>query len=162
MHLLDIRLIRNMCLLKAVQVSILFAATATILATPAQAQMNENYAGGSASASTLGGLVGAVNGFTIGLDGRYKIEGSQFSARASLNRVAGAGVQATGTYDLAVTPTTNAYAGAGLSIANFVSPVLQVGAENKLGQRTVLYGGVDYLTRWNVVTAKVGFGYAFK
>jgi hypothetical protein len=147
---------------KAIQVSVLFAVTTTLLTPPAQAQMNENYAGGSASASTLGGLVGAVNGFTIGLDGRYKIEGSKFSARASLNRVVGTGVQATGTYDLSVTPTTNAYAGAGLSIANFVSPVLQVGAENKLGERTVLYGGVDYLTRWNVVTAKVGFGYAFK
>jgi hypothetical protein len=40
--------------------------------------------------------------------------------------------------------------------------VIQAGAETKIGQNTVLYGGVDYVTRSGEdVVAKVGIAYSF-
>jgi hypothetical protein len=125
-------------------------------APSAQAQMNENYAGASANLT-----LGRGSALDLGVDGRYKVIGLPASARATVNLTHGVGVQATATYDFALNPGTGAYAGVGLRISDLTSAVLQVGAERKLSQNTVVYGGLDYLTRLQVGVAKVGVGYRF-
>lgn len=127
-----------------------------IVAPNAQAQMNDNYAGASANLS-----LGRGSALDLGIDGRYKVIGLPASARATVNLTNGVGVQATATYDFALNQGTGAYAGVGLRINDLTSAVLQVGAERKLSQNTVVYGGLDYLTRQQVGVAKVGVGYSF-
>ncbi len=141
---------------------ILFSAIITTIgaigAPYAQAQMNENYVGVSGGASVRN----STTQFELGLDGRYKIPGSAFSARASLLPLRTASVQATATYDFPLSKGVGAYAGAGVSLGEITSPVLQVGAETKIGQNTVLYGGVDYITSSGQgIVAKIGVGYSF-
>lgn len=133
-------------------------AIATIVAPGAQAQMNENYVGVSGGVS----IGKSNNDFELGLDGRYKILRSNFSARATFSPLRTIGIQATGTYDFSLGRGVGAYAGAGILVGEFTSPVIQAGVETKLGQNTVLYGGVDYITRSGEgVIAKVGLGYSF-
>jgi hypothetical protein len=141
---------------------VLFAAmigTIGAIAVPsAQAQMNENYAGVSAGAA----FNDSNTDFHLGLDGRLKIPDSAFSARASIRPLRDVSFQGTATYDFPLGRGIGAYAGAGISLGNRVSPVIQAGAETKIGQNTVLYGGVDYVTRSGEdVVAKVGIAYSF-
>jgi hypothetical protein len=141
---------------------VLFAAMSGIIgaiAVPsAQAQMNENYAGVSAGAA----FNDSNTDFNLGLDGRYKILGSPFSARASLRPLRNVSFQGTATYDFSLGRGIGGYAGAGVSLGDRTSPVIQAGAETKIGQNTVLYGGVDYVTRSGEdVVAKVGIAYSF-
>jgi opacity protein-like surface antigen len=129
-----------------------------IVSPDAQAQMNENYVGVSGGASVRN----SETRFELGVDGRYKIPGSAFSARASLLPLRTLSVQATATYDFPLGKGVGAYAGAGISLGEITSPVLQVGAETKLGPNTVLYGGVDYITSSGQgIVAKIGVGYSF-
>lgn len=129
-----------------------------IVAPSAQAQMNENYVGVSGGASVRN----SETKFEVGLDGRYKIPNSAFSARASLLPLRTLSVQATATYDFPLSKGVGAYAGAGVSLGEITSPVLQVGVETKLSQNTVLYGGVDYITSSGQgIVAKIGVGYSF-
>jgi hypothetical protein len=124
----------------------------------AQAQMNENYAGVSAGAA----FKNSNTDFNLGIDGRYKIPGSAFSARASLRPINNVNFQATATYDLPLGQGIGAFAGGGVSIGDNTSPVVQAGAETKIGRNTVLYGGVDYITRSDGdVVAKIGVAYSF-
>ena len=133
-------------------------AIVAICAPSAQAQMNENYVGVSGGVS----IGNSVTDFELGLDGRYKIPRSDFSARASFSPLRTVSIQATGTYDFSLGRGIGAYAGAGLLVGEFTSPVIQAGVETKLGRNTVLYGGVDYITRSGQgVVAKVGVGYSF-
>jgi hypothetical protein len=129
-----------------------------ITAPSAQAQMNENYAGVSAGAS----FNDSNTDFAIGVDGRYKIPTSAFSARASIRPLNNLTAQVTATYDFSLGRGVGAYAGAGISFGDSTSPVVQAGAETKIGPNTVLYGGVDYVTRSDGdLVAKVGVGYSF-
>jgi hypothetical protein len=129
-----------------------------ITAPGAQAQMNENYAGVSAGAA----FKDSNTDFNLGIDGRYKIPGSAFSARASLRPINNVNFQATATYDFPLGQGIGAFAGGGISIGDNTSPVIQAGAETKIGRNTVLYGGVDYITRsGGDVVAKVGVAYSF-
>ncbi len=151
----------------------LIASVGTIIAIApaAEAKMHENYVGSTAS-SALGGMtktykfkglaVEASNQveFESSIDGRYKLPILPVSARTSLYTT-GLGIQATGTYDLSIMPNVGAYIGGGVHIDQVTSPVLQVGAEAKVGKNTVIYGGFDYLTRFETGVAKAGFGYSF-
>jgi hypothetical protein len=128
-----------------------------IAAPSAQAQMNDNYVGAAADLAFGDG----ESDFNVSIDGRYKIPASQFSARGSVYLTNGGGVQLTGTYDLPLGTKAGAYAGGGLYINDGTSLVLQVGAETKLSEKIALYGGVDYITRFEVGVAKVGVGYSF-
>jgi hypothetical protein len=129
-----------------------------IVAPTAQAQMNENYAGVSAGAAFNDG----DTDFNLGIDGRYKIPNSAFSARASLRPINNVNIQATATYDFPLGQGIGAFAGGGVSIGDDTSPVIQAGVETKIGRNTVLYGGVDYITRSDGdVVAKVGVAYSF-
>ncbi len=129
-----------------------------IAAPSAQAQMNENYGGISGGAS----FNDSNTDFSLGIDGRYKIPRSAFSARASIRPLNNLTAQATATYDFSLGKGVGAYAGAGISFGDSTSAVLQAGAETKIGPNTVLYGGVDYLTRSDGdLVAKVGLGYSF-
>jgi hypothetical protein len=141
---------------------VLLAATiagiSAIAAPSAQAQMNDNYAGVSAGAA----FNDSETDFNLGIDGRYKIPLSAFSARASLRPINNVNFQATATYDFPLVPGIGAYAGGGVSIGDDTSPVIQAGAETKIGRNTVLYGGVDYITRSDGdLVAKVGVAYSF-
>jgi hypothetical protein len=133
-------------------------AIGAIAVPSAQAQMNENYTGISAGAA----FNDSNTDFNLGIDGRYKIPGSAFSARASLRPVNNVNIQATATYDFPLGQGIGAFAGGGVSIGDDTSPVIQAGAETKIGRNTVLYGGVDYITRsGGDVVAKVGVAYSF-
>ncbi len=151
----------------------LMASVGTIIAIAptAEAKMHENYVGGTASGALgittktykFNGLaVEASNQaeFESSIDGRYKLPILPVSARTSLYTT-GLGIQATGTYDLSIMPNVGAYIGGGVHIDQVTSPVLQVGAEAKVGKNTVIYGGFDYLTRFETGVAKAGFGYSF-
>jgi opacity protein-like surface antigen len=143
---------------KLAVLTVSIAALSAIAAPSAQAQMNENYAGVSAGAA----FNDSNTDFNLGIDGRYKIPGSPFSARGSLRPLRNISVQATATYDFPLGRGIGAYAGAGVSLGDTTSPVIQAGAETKIGQNTVLYGGVDYVTRSGEdVVAKVGVAYSF-
>jgi hypothetical protein len=157
------------------QFTLSIAAIVTVgaaIAPAATAKMVDNYVGGTASGA-LGGITKSYKvqpdlsikensnvEFESAIDGRYKLPFIPFSARASIYTT-GLGVQATGTYDLSVMPNVGAYVGGGIHTDGTVSPVLQVGAEAKVGKNTVVYGGIDYLTRFETGVAKVGFGYSF-
>ena len=133
-------------------------AITTVVVPRAQAQMNENYVGVSGGVS----IGNSVTDFELGLDGRYKIPRSDFSARATFSPLRTVSIQATGTYDFSLGKGIGAYAGAGVLVGGFTSPVIQAGVETKLGKNTVLYGGVDYITRSGQgVVAKIGVGYSF-
>ena len=108
-------------------------AITTMIAPCAQAQMNENYVGVSGGVS----IGNSVTDFELGLDGRYKIPQSAFSARASFSPLRTVSIQATGTYDFSLGKGVGAYAGAGLLLGEFTSPVIQAGVETKLGRNTV-------------------------
>jgi hypothetical protein len=124
----------------------------------AQAQMNENYAGVSAGAA----FKNSNTDFNLGIDGRYKIPNSAFSARASLRPINNVNIQATATYDFPLGQGIGAFAGGGVSIGDNTSPVIQAGVETKIGRNTVLYGGADYITRsGGDVVAKIGVAYSF-
>jgi hypothetical protein len=150
--------------LQIMKKTIAFAATiaagltgfGAIAAPNAQAQMNDNYAGVSADLAFGNG----ASELEVAIDGRYKIPASQFSARGSVY-LTGLGVQATGTYDIPLGKGAGAYVGAGLHIDSVTSPVIQLGAETKLSEKIALYGGIDYLTRFEIGVAKVGVGYSF-
>jgi hypothetical protein len=146
----------SMHLTKIILAAATLAVVGAIVAPNAQAQMNESYAGVSADLAFGNG----ASEFEVAIDGRYKIPASQFSARGSVY-LTGLGVQATGTYDFPLSKGTGAYVGAGLNIDSVTSPVIQIGAETKLGKQLALYGGVDYLTRFEIGVAKVGVGYSF-
>jgi hypothetical protein len=138
-----------------------FAVTAGLVlgaigAPSAQAQMNDHYVGGAAALAIGNG----TSDFDVSIDGRYKVPSSQFSARGSIY-FSGLGVQATGTYDFPLGKDVGAYVGAGLHIDSITSPVIQFGAEKKLNEKLALYGGIDYLTRFETGVAKVGVGYRF-
>jgi hypothetical protein len=129
-----------------------------IAAPNAQAQMNENYAGVSAGAA----FNDSNTDFNLGIDGRYKIPGSAFSARASLRPVNNVNIQATATYDFPLGQGVGAFAGGGVSIGDNTSPVIQAGVETKIARNAVLYGGADYITRsGGDVVAKIGVAYSF-
>jgi hypothetical protein len=143
----------NLVLIAAILVTI-----GAIAAPSAQAQMDENYAGVSAGAS----FNDSNTDFSLGVDGRFKIPRSAFSARASIRPLNNLSAQATATYDFSLGKGIGAYAGAGISVGDSTSPVVQAGAETKIGPNTVLYGGVDYVTRSDGdLVAKVGVGYSF-
>jgi hypothetical protein len=142
------------------------------IAPAAEAKMNDNYFGGTASGA-LGGITKTYKvqpdltikessnvDFESSIDGRYKIPLLPVSARTSIYTT-GLGVQATGTYDLSIMPNVGAYIGGGIHIDQVTSPVIQVGAEAKVGKNTVIYGGIDYLTKFETGVAKAGFGYSF-
>ena len=145
--------------LSKIILSVMGVTTIGAIVSPcAQAQMNENYVGVSGGVS----IGNSVTDFELGLDGRYKIPRSDFSARASFSPLRTVSIQATGTYDFSLGRGIGAYAGAGLLVGEFTSPVVQAGVETKLGSNTVLYGGVDYITRSGQgVVAKIGVGYSF-
>ncbi len=129
-----------------------------IVTPSAQAQMNENYVGVSGGAS----FRNSNTDFNLGIDGRYKIPNSAFSARASLRPLNNVNIQATATYDIPLAQNTGAYLGGGVSIGDNTSPVIQAGLETKISQNMVLYGGADYITRsGGEVVAKVGIAYSF-
>jgi hypothetical protein len=129
-----------------------------IAAPNAQAQMNENYAGVSAGAA----FNDSNTDFNLGIDGRYKIPGSAFSARASLRPVNNVNIQATATYDFPLGQGVGAFAGGGVSIGDNTSSVIQAGVETKIARNAVLYGGADYITRsGGDVVAKIGVAYSF-
>jgi hypothetical protein len=141
-----------------VQLAGTIAIVGAMTAPGAQAQMNENYAGVSAGAS----FNDSNTDFALGVDGRYKIPSSDFSARASIRPLNNLSVQATATYDFSLGRGVGAYAGAGISLGDSTSAVVQAGAETKIGPNTVLYGGVDYAARSDGdLVAKVGVGYSF-
>jgi hypothetical protein len=141
-----------------VQLTVAIAIVSLIAAPRVQAQMNENYAGVSGGAS----FNDSNTDFAIGVDGRYKIPRSDFSARASIRPLNDLSVQATATYDFSLGRGVGAYAGAGISFGDNTSAVVQAGAETKIGPNTVLYGGVDYAARSDGdLVAKVGVGYSF-
>jgi hypothetical protein len=142
------------------------------IAPNAAAKMNDNYVGGTASGA-LGGITKTDKvqpnltvkessnvDFESSIDGRYKIPLLPVSARTSIYTT-GLGVQATGTYDLSIMPNVGAYIGGGVHIDQVTSPVLQIGAEAKVGKNTVIYGGIDYLTKFETGVMKAGFGYSF-
>jgi hypothetical protein len=142
------------------------------IAPAAEAKMVENYVGGTASGA-LGGITKTYKvqpdltvqashnvDFESSIDGRYKIPLLPVSARTSIYTT-GLGVQATGTYDLSIMPNVGAYIGGGVHIDQVTSPVIQVGAEAKVGKHTVIYGGIDYLTKFETGVMKAGFGYSF-
>jgi hypothetical protein len=138
--------------------AVLTIVVGTIAVPGAQAQMNENYAGVSAGAA----FNDSDTDFNLGIDGRYKIPGSAFSARASLRPINDINFQATATYDFSLGQGIGAYAGGGVSIGDDTSPVIQAGAETKIGPNTVLYGGVDYITQSDGdLVAKIGVAYSF-
>jgi hypothetical protein len=145
----------------ALQISIGLAtviATSTIVATmPAQAGMDSNYVGGSIGTTSTAGFGDVV----VGIDGRLKVTGTPLSARATVYPFDGGGVQLTGTLDVPLGEKTGAYIGGGVFLDNANSPVVQAGLETKLGKNTVLYGGVDYFTRFDTVLGKVGVGFSF-
>jgi hypothetical protein len=143
----------NLVLIAAILVTI-----GAIAAPSAQAQMDENYAGVSAGAS----FNDSNTDFSLGVDGRFKIPRSAFSARASIRPLNNLSAQATATYDFSLGKGIGAYAGAGISFGDSTSPVVQAGAETKIGPNMVLYGGVDYVTQSDGdLVAKVGVGYSF-
>lgn len=142
------------------------------IAPNAEAKMNDNYVGGTASGA-FGGITKTYKvqpdltikessnvDFESSIDGRYKIPLLPVSARTSIYTT-GLGVQATGTYDMSIMPNVGAYIGGGVHIDQVTSPVIQVGAEAKVGKNTVIYGGIDYLTKFETGVAKAGFGYSF-
>jgi hypothetical protein len=142
------------------------------IAPTAEAKMVDNYVGGTASGA-LGGITKTYKvqpdltvkessnvDFESSIDGRYKIPLLPVSARTSIYTT-GLGVQATGTYDLSIMPNVGAYIGGGVHIDQVTSPVLQIGAEAKVGKNTVIYGGIDYLTKFETGVMKAGFGYSF-
>jgi hypothetical protein len=142
------------------------------IAPTAEAKMVDNYVGGTASGA-LGGITKTYKvqpdlsikessnvDFESSIDGRYKIPLLPVSARTSIYTT-GLGVQATGTYDLSIMPNVGAYIGGGVHIDQVTSPVVQVGAEAKIGKNTVIYGGLDYLTKFETGVVKAGFGYSF-
>jgi hypothetical protein len=134
------------------------AIVGAVIAPGAQAQMNENYGGVSAGASFNDSDID----FALGIDGRYKIPSTDFSARASIRPFNNLTVQATATYDFSLGRGIGAYAGGGIALGDNTSAVIQAGAETKIGPNTVLYGGVDYLIRSDGdLVAKVGVGYSF-
>ncbi len=143
---------------KIVLSAVVIGAMGAIAAPNAQAQMNENYAGVSAGAA----FNDSNTDFNLGIDGRYKIPNSAFSARASLRPINNVNIQATATYDLPLAQGTGAYLGGGVSIGDNTSPVVQAGVETKIARNAVLYGGVDYITRsGGDVVAKIGVAYSF-
>jgi hypothetical protein len=139
--------------------AIVSVATISAIAAPsAQAQMNENYAGVSAGAA----FNNSNTDFNLGIDGRYKIPNSAFSARASLRPINNVNFQATATYDFPISQGTGAFAGGGVSIGDNTSPVIQAGLETKIARNAVVYGGVDYITRsGGDVVVKLGVAYSF-
>jgi hypothetical protein len=157
------------------QLTLTAVATVCAIATiapNAEAKMHDNYVGGTASGA-LGGITKTYKvqpdltvkessnvEFESSIDGRYKIPLLPVSARTSIYTT-GLGVQATGTYDLSIMPNVGAYIGGGVHIDQVTSPVIQVGAEAKVGKNTVIYGGIDYLTKFETGVAKAGFGYSF-
>jgi hypothetical protein len=143
---------------KIVLSAVAIGAISAIAVPSAQAQMNENYAGVSAGAA----FNDSNTDFNLGIDGRYKIPGSAFSARASLRPVNNVNIQATATYDFPLGQGVGAFAGGGVSIGDDTSPVIQAGVETKIARNAVLYGGVDYITRSDGdVVAKIGVAYSF-
>jgi hypothetical protein len=152
--------------------TILTVGTIVAIAPNAEAKMHDNYIGGTASGA-LGGITKTYKvqpdltvkessnvEFESSIDGRYKIPLLPVSARTSIYTT-GLGVQATGTYDLSIMPNVGAYIGGGVHIDQVTSPVVQVGAEAKVGKNTVIYGGLDYLTKFETGVVKAGFGYSF-
>jgi hypothetical protein len=152
--------------------AILTVSVGCAIAPAAEAKMVENYVGGTASGA-LGGITKTYKlqsdmtikessnvEFESSIDARYKLPILPISARTSIYTT-GLGVQATGTYDLSIIPNVGAYIGGGVHIDQVTSPVVQVGAEAKLGKNTVIYGGLDYLTRFETGVVKAGFGYSF-
>jgi hypothetical protein len=134
------------------------SAISAVAVPSAQAQMNENYAGISAGAA----FNDSETDFNLGIDGRYKIPNSAFSARASLRPINNVNFQATATYDFPISQGTGAFLGGGVSIGDNTSPVVQAGVETKIARNAVLYGGVDYITRSDGdVVVKVGVAYSF-
>ncbi len=142
------------------------------IAPNAEAKMHDNYVGGTASGA-LGGITKTYKvqpdlsvkessnvEFESSIDGRYKIPLLPVSARTSIYTT-GLGVQATGTYDMSILPNVGAYIGGGIHIDQVTTPVIQVGAEAKVGKNTVVYGGIDYLTKFETGVVKAGFGYSF-
>jgi hypothetical protein len=81
-----------------VQLAGAIAIASAMTAPVAQAQMNENYAGISAGAS----FNDSNTDFALGIDGRYKIPRSDFSARASIRPLNNLSAQATATYDFSL------------------------------------------------------------
>jgi hypothetical protein len=143
---------------KFVSLSVAIVTISLVTAPSAQAQMDDNYAGISAGAA----FDDDDTDFNLGIDGRYKIPNSAFSARASLRPINNVNIQATATYDFSLGQGLGAFAGGGVSIGDDTSPVIQAGAETKIGQNAVLYGGVDYLTRsGGDLVAKIGVAYSF-
>jgi hypothetical protein len=135
----------------------MLASTTIITAAPAYAGMDDSYVGVSLGATTDVGLDDVL----VGLDGRLKFKNTPLSARATVYPFDGGGVQLTATLDGAIGPTTGAYLGGGVLIDDVSSPVVQAGLETKLGSNGVLYGGLDYLTRYETVVGKIGVGYSF-
>jgi hypothetical protein len=133
------------------------AAATVVAAAPAHAGMDASYVGVSLGATTDVGLDDVL----VGLDGRLKFQNTPLSARATVYPFDGGGVQLTATLDGAIGPTTGAYIGGGVLLDDISSPVVQVGLETKLGSNGVLYGGLDYLTRYETVVGKIGVGYSF-
>jgi hypothetical protein len=151
---------------------LLTAGAVTTIVPQAQANMTANYVGGTA-AGVFGGDAktftidpahltvkeSSQTEFQASIDGRYRLPIVPVSARGSVyvNQLS---FQATGTYDMSILPNVGAYIGGGVHVDKFTSPVVQVGAEARLN-KTIVYGGFDYLTRLNTGVAKVGFGYRF-
>jgi hypothetical protein len=133
------------------------AAATVVAAAPAHAGMDDSYVGVSLGATTDVGLDDVL----VGLDGRLKFKNTPLSARATVYPFDGGGVQLTATLDGAIGPTTGAYIGGGVLLDDISSPVVQAGLETKLGSNGVLYGGLDYLTRYETVVGKIGVGYSF-
>jgi hypothetical protein len=132
--------------------------TATIVAVaPAHAGMDDSYVGTSLGATTKVGLDDVL----IGVDGRFKLQGTPLSGRMTVYPFDGGGVQLSGTIDVPLGSKTGAYIGGGVLLDNESSPVVQVGVETKVGSNTVIYGGLDYLTRFDNLVGKVGIGYSF-
>lgn len=132
-------------------------ASTAVVAAPAQAGMDDSYVGASLGATTDVGLDDVL----VGIDGRLKFKNTPISARATVYPFDGGGVQLTATIDGSIGPTTGAYIGGGVLIDDISSPVVQAGLETKLGSNAVLYGGLDYLTRYETVVGKIGVGYSF-
>jgi hypothetical protein len=147
------------------------AGTIATIAPQAQANMTANYVGGTAAGAFGGAKTLTIDPanltlkesnqteFQAAIDGRYRLPIVPVSARASVyvNQLS---FQATGTYDISILPNVGAYIGGGVHVDQFTSPVVQIGAEAKLN-KTIVYGGFDYLTRLNTGVAKVGVGYRF-
>jgi hypothetical protein len=145
-------------IIKSAAFSLVAIASVAITHNPVSARplgTNSSYIGAGISTGLTTGSTTAEQSHAGGsISGRFAVPKSNFSARGGLvfnNKLTA--VTPKVTYDVAVAPSTNVYAGVGY---NFVTesgvktplgdksaPVLTIGAESELANNIMIYGSAD-------------------